>query len=301
MNKIIISAPGKLMLMGEHAVVYDHSCLAAAINKRLSAVVERSEKDYWIDKKFVEKVVLGFRKVYKLTMPVKINITSDFSSNYGFGSSSAITVATAYGLYQFLLNKEPDKKELFDFCYQIVLEVQGKASGFDVAAAIYGGIIYFETGGKKIEQLPTHNFPLVVGYSGTKANTVSMINLVREKMQSHKTGVNEIFNNIGNLVCEAKTAILEKDLSRLGVLMNFNQEYLEDLGVSTEKLDDMIIAARKAGALGAKISGAGGGDCMIALTEEGKKEKVKEAIKNAGGEILDIAIEQEGVRTESDL
>ncbi len=286
------------MLMGEHAVVYDYSCLVVAIDKRLKATIEKSAKDSWTDEKFVGTVVRNFRKAHAIADTLRISVKSEFFSSYGLGSSSAITAATAYGLYKMFFNREPEKKELFDFCYKVVLEVQGVSSGFDIASAIYGGILYFQTAGKAIESLAIDNLPLVIGYSGTKADTVSMINLVKEKMKTHETGVKEIFKNIAALVEEAKAAITEKNWPRLGTLMNFNQNYLEDLGVSTEKLNDMIMVARNAGAYGAKLSGAGGGDCMIAIVPEEKRANIEEAIKKAGGEIIDANISTEGVRIE---
>ena len=85
------------------------------------------------------------------------------------------------------------------------------------------------------------------------------------------------------------------DWERVGKLMDFNQEYLRDLGVSSEKLEALISAAKAAGAWGAKLSGAGGGDCMIAVGPPG----VKEAIRNAGGEVVDVTVNAEGVRVES--
>lgn len=298
MDKITTSAPGKLILLGEHSVVYNNPCLVASVNKRIFITVEKSKQDDWTDKKFVEKVVKNFRQKFSIFEKVKITINSEFSQNYGLGSSSAITVAAAYGLYKLLLDKAPSKEELFSFCYQVVLEVQGVSSGFDIAAAVYGGILYFQTAGKIIEPLSAYELPLIVAYSGTKADTVTMVKTVKEKMTTHKQGVEEIFKNISNLVEEAKISMIEKDWIRLGTLMNFNQDYLEDIGVSTEKLDDMIIAAKNAGAYGAKLSGAGGGDCIIALASAEKRKNIEDAITKAGGEILDVKITSEGVKIE---
>lgn len=298
MSSAKVSAPGKLLLMGDHAVVYGHPCLVTAVNKRIKVEIEKSEKDQWQDGKFSNAAIAKFRSQFNISQPIKVTVTSEFNTNFGLGSSSAITVALAMSLYKLLLNKEPEPKELFDFCYQVVKEAQGVASGFDVAAAIYGGIIYFVTGGKTIEPLEIKDLPLLVAYSGIKADTVTMINLVKEKMVTHQKGVEEIFSNISSLVEEGKIALLEKDWERLGKLFNFNQDYLEDLGVSTEKLNDMIWVARKAGAYGAKLSGAGGGDCMIAVVPEEKRKEVSLAIKNVGGEVLDVKISSEGVKLE---
>jgi len=83
--------------------------------------------------------------------------------------------------------------------------------------------------------------------------------------------------------------------------MNFNQEYLRDLGVSTEKLESMISAAKKAGAWGAKLSGAGGGDCMIALVPSDKRKAVSDAIIATDGQIIDVAVNAESVKIENNI
>jgi len=114
-------------------------------------------------------------------------------------------------------------------------------------------------------------------------------------MKQYPEGVEKIFNSIADLVEKGKKAINEKDWPALGKYLNYHQDYLEDLGVSTPKLAGMIAAARKVGALGAKLSGAGGGDCMIALVDQISKEKVTEAVEKAGGEIIDLKISSDGV------
>lgn len=298
MDKIKVSAPGKLMLMGEHSVVYSNPCLVASINKRITVEIAKSDQDFWPNSKFIDSAVKIFRTAKNINQPVKITTASDFTASYGLGSSSAVTAATVYGLHKLFLDQEPDKKELFAFSYLVALEVQGVSSGFDIASAIYGGIIYFLTGGKIIEPILANDLPLLVAYSGTKANTVDIVNQVKQQMTDHEAGVKEIFRNISHLVEEGKKALLEKDWQRLGTLMNFNQDYLSDLGVSTEKLDDMISAAKNSGAYGAKLSGAGEGDCMIAVIPEEKRKEISESITKVGGEILDVKISNEGVKVE---
>lgn len=296
---VTVSAPGKLMLMGEHGVVYGYPCIVTAIDKYLTVNAEKSNSgnDIFItpgnqDTSFVENTLNTFRIKYRIKDKVIISTKSDIG-NYGLGSSAAVTVATAKALIQ-LFNINIGNKELFNLCFETVLDVQKKASGFDVAASVFGGTLYYQKEGLIIDPLPINDLSLVVGFSGEKADTVSMINLVAEKRRLYQEGVDRIFQNIADFVNQAKTAILEKDLLRLGTLMNYNQDYLEDLGVSTEKLNQMILAARRAGALGAKLSGAGGGDCMIALVPPKKTKAVEEAIKSAGGEIINIKTNSQG-------
>ncbi len=322
-NQVTVSAPGKLMLLGEHAVVYNHPCLVTAVGQRMKVKVEFLDdpvfelnapdvnvKNYKklitglgkgdIPKgaKFVEIAVKNFSQKYPLKFGVKIETISEFSSKFGFGSSSASTVCTIKALSE-LLDIKLSAKEIFDLAYKTVLDIQGKGSGFDVAAAVYGGTLYFVTAGKVIEPLQVVSIPLLVGYSGIKADTVAMINKVLELAKNNSDFVEDIYNKIEKLVEEAKTAIVNSNWPQLGTLMNQNQNYLEKLGVSIEKLDSMIGAAKNAGAYGAKLSGAGGGDCMIALVPDGKREAIKKAIESVGGEILDVKTNVEGVRIEN--
>jgi len=279
MRKIKASAPGKLMLFGEHAVIYNRPCLAAAIDKWVTVTT--------IEKKGEESVfVKTARQLFEQKFgEVGVGFMIDgFDSRFGLGSSAAVTVATAKVLFK-LKNINVSKEELFDFCYQVVKKVQGVGSGFDLAAAIWGGVVYFMTGGKKIEKLKVRKLPLVVGYSGIKADTVSLVQQVAKLKQKDL-----IFSKIGALVNEAKKYIISQNWEKAGEVMNQNQIYLEELGVSSSKLDRLIKAARAAGAYGAKLSGAGGGDCMIALVSDDKRKNVEKAIEQARGEIIRVKL-----------
>lgn len=320
--KVTVSAPGKLMLFGEHAVVYDRPCLVTAVDQRMRATVEViDESVFRLDApdvqisgyqkpmselgvgevpkgvKFVEFAVKNFCAKYPMPNGIKITTISEFSSLFGFGSSSASTVCVVKALAE-LSEKKFTNKQLFDIAYKTVLDVQGKGSGFDVAAAIYGGTLYFVTGGKIIEPLTIHDMSLVIGYTGVKADTVTIMDQVKEKMKANPERVDRIYDAIAKLTNDAKQKMIEGDWERVGKFMDFNQEYLRDLGVSSEKLEELISAAKGAGAYGAKLSGAGGGDCMIALADKEHKDEVEKAIGVAGGQVIHIATGAEGVRVE---
>jgi len=283
-----ISAPGKLMLFGEHAVVYGYPCIVTAISERLEVAIAQAD-DMPKDRRFVDAAIQAWGGGKNL----KLSTKSAFSGKYGFGSSSAVTVATLKAL-----KPDADNRKVFDAAYKIILNIQGVGSGFDVAAAIYGGTLYFVTGGKVIEPLAVSDMPLVVGYTGVKADTKTLIADVAGKRAKEAEKVDRIFKAIGKIVDEAKIKMLEGDWERVGRLMDFDQDYLRDLGVSSEKLEAMIKAAKGAGAYGAKLSGAGGGDCMIALASLDKRKAVEEAVTRAGGEVVHVAPNAEGVRVE---
>jgi len=325
MKTITVSAPGKLMLLGEHAVVYGGPCLVTAVGQRMRATVELVEdKNFYLDAfdvnvtgyqkplvglgkgeipkgaQFVEIAVKNFSEKYPLSTGIKVTTKSEFSAQFGFGSSSASTVCVLKALSE-LINLKLNNKQLFNLAYKTVLDIQGKGSGFDVAAAIYGGTLYFFTGGKAIESLKVNDLPLVIGYTGVKADTVTLIKQVAEKKKQFPDKIDRILQAITKLVEEAKIKMLEGDWECVGKLMDFNQEYLRDLGVSSEKLEALISAAKNAGAYGAKLSGAGGGDCMIALirqpTDQGKP-LIEKAIKEAGGEVIRVLPNAPGVYLE---
>lgn len=293
--KVKASAPGKLMLFGEHAVVYNYPCIATSVSSRIYVEVEKTSGQFKIDApqvkdvRFVERTVQLFKDKYKIDGEILIKTSSDFSSQYGLGSSSAVTVALIYALSK-LYKIELSKQEFFDLGYKVILNVQGVGSGFDIAAAIFGGTLYFITGGKVIEPLSVDSLSLVIGYSGTKASTSTLVKNLKPDFK--------IFDDIKQIVEAAKINLVNSDWKETGELMNQNQRLLQKLGVSTEKLDKMCQAAVMAGAYGAKLSGAGGGDCMIALVPQDKIKKVEAAIVKTGGEIINVKNNTQGVKLE---
>ncbi|OGK42639.1 mevalonate kinase [Candidatus Roizmanbacteria bacterium RIFCSPLOWO2_01_FULL_35_13] len=302
--KIKTSAPGKLMLMGEHAVVYGYPCIVTAVDKRLyvEAEIFNKKEDEIVtpqvkESRFVLETLAYFRERFKIHRHIKITTKGDFSHNVGLGSSSAVTVAT-FSALSSLFNLNLTKKEIFDLSYTVTLKIQGVGSGFDIAAATYGGTLYFVKGGKIIEPLEINSIPLVVGYSGIKADTPYYVRKVAEAFKDRKSEMVTIFIQIADLVNKAKKSLTEKDYLTLGKLMTNDQSFLKKLGVSITQLDEMIKSALDSGAYGAKLSGAGGGDCMIALVAEEKRSVVEKAIKKVGGEIINVKNNAEGVRIE---
>lgn len=312
---VTVSAPGKLMLLGEHAVVYGQPCLVTAINRRLTVSMEqRDDGEVDIeapdasDTRFVEKAITAGCAAWGIVHHGLSIKTQSELGMYGLGSSAAVTVATLQALAT-LFQKTVQKKELFRVAKQVVVDVQGMGSGFDVAASIWGGTLYFADWGKTIGEIHARYresndqtisaMPLVVGYTGTKADTVSLVADVAKKKAQYPEKVDRIFQAIGTLVTQAKDIIVKKDWERLGTLFTFNQEYLRDLGVSTQRLEDLISAAKQAGALGAKLSGAGGGDCMIGIVTRDKRDATRKAIEQVGGQNLDVKTGAEGVRMET--
>ncbi len=305
MNSITVSAPGKLLLMGDHAVVYKNPCLVTAVSERLSVSVTESSDgaSHFLtpgvsDTRFIEAALAVAKKHWRQSFDaLSITTQSMFSGNYGLGSSAAVTVATLFALGEYC-RKQIGKKELFSMAYEAILSVQRVGSGFDAASAIWGGTLWYDRLGKTITTVPHTPMPLVVGFSGVKADTPTIVAEVAKKYEEQREKVSRIFAAIAKLTTDAKAKTEEGDWERVGKLMDFNQEYLRDLGVSSERLESLIVAAKGAGAWGAKLSGAGGGDCMIAMVPPEKQPDVSRAIEQAGGKVIHITPQAVGVRRE---
>jgi mevalonate kinase len=321
-KRVVISAPGKLMLFGEHAVVHQRPCIVTAVDQRMRVIAELADtKSFKIEApdvgvseyseeidspaasdapkgvRFTAAAVRNFQQRHPLRSGVTLRTESDFSSEFGFGSSSAVTTAVLRALAD-LFEIPVSKEELFELSYKTVLDVQGVGSGFDLAAAIWGGTVYFRSGGSEILPLHVGDLPLTVGFTGIKADTPALVRQVADLHARHEDSINSVFDAMCSIVEEARAALEDSDVARLGELMNINQGLLDSLGVNSLELARLIFAARRAGAAGAKLSGAGGGDCMIALTLGQARERVEEAIENSGGKVLRVRTGAPGVRRE---
>ena len=320
---ITASAPGKLLLLGDHSAVYGYPCIVTAVNQRLHVSIEKNGKDSFhlsapdlgleaytktigelgekeLPKgvRFVEMLYKRFLEKHPQDHGINVMTKSDFESGFGFGSSSAVTVAFAKALTS-LYKLKLTKQELFHLCYQAVLDVQGVGSGFDIAAAIWGGTIYYVSPAKIVEALDIEDLPLVVGYTGIKADTPTLVRMVASQRSKHRAEYDQIFRQITELVEDGKKAMVNKNWHKLGMLLRRNQNLLVNLEVSSIELDRLIDAAEQAGSDGAKLSGAGGGDCMIAVATSTLKERVQIAIESVGGKVQQVALNAEGVRLET--
>ena len=322
--RVTASAPGKLVLMGDHAVVYDRPCLVTAVDIRYRVTVERiASSEIVIDTPdlrtrgelrhlalndlgslaeretvFVEEAIAQVCSAYDIQFGLRIN-TDGPAISYGLGSSSAITVATVAALLE-LIGVDATAQEIFDLAYGAVLAVQqGRGSGVDLAAAVVGGTVYYLKGGKTLEMVPiSEPLPLVIGYSGEKVGTTGLIGQVAQLHERQPALIDGIFDLMGDAVDATRQAILAGDWATLGDLVNIHQGLLDSLNVNSTQLATLIFAARDAGALGAKFSGAGGGDCMFAVVEPGTRENVEAAIRRHGT-LVEIKTGVPGVRIES--
>jgi len=311
------------MLMGDHAVVYGYPCLVTAVDLRASATIgksklqtisietpalRRNKKSYSLGLADLENlrsydrrtafVVAAVKKIFSVfNIKQGLEVYTDGPINsYGLGSSSAITAATVFALTR-LFDLDLDKRQIFEIAYSAVLDVQKVGSGYDVASAVYGGTLYYQSA-KIIDPLQVASWPIVVGYSGQKVSTTSLVNHVRRLRGQYPEIIDTVFKTMGNLVNSATQYLTNGTWDHFGELMNINQGLLASLGVSTMNLDKPIQAALTSGAWGAKLSGAGGGDCMFAVVDDIHKKAVSDAISKSGAETLKIKVDVEGAKLE---
>lgn len=307
-KKTIYSAPGKIYLCGEHAVVYNEPAIACAINLRATAKVRSlREKRYVIKSSMgVSNGLESKKHVYvancieklKKYIPkgVKIEIESEIPVGSGLGSSAATVIATLSSLNDHF-GIGYSLEEIAKLGHKIEKEIQGAASPTDTFASAMGGAVFIPEM-KKIE-LP--EIYVVIGNTGKFSSTKKMVSSVKNLKNEYVEIVSPILDGIGNISRKAEKLIGEKDYQKIGKLMNINQGLLDSLGVGTEELSELIWTSRKAGAWGAKITGAGGGGCIIAITEKHSLMEIARAIEKAGGESIITKTTNDGVKKQSKI
>ncbi len=323
-NQVTASAPGKLMLSVGYAVVHGHPTIVTAVDQRLFATVKKNGVDVFhldapdlgltaytknmadLGKKDLPKAVRFIEILYKHFLekhPQKegiiVTTKSDFSSTYGFGSSSAVTVAFAKALTT-LYGIKLTNQELFNLCYNAVIEVQGVGSGYDIAAAIWGGTLYYVSPAKIVRPIAIKKIPLVIAYSGAKADTPTLIRVVDTMLADNPEKIQAIFEEIAEIANAFTQPAEAGNWKAIGDLFTTSQVCAQKLRVSNAKLEELTGAALAAGALGATSSGAAGGDCILALAPEDVQPAVIEALKAHGGKIIEVAVHAEGVRIETE-
>src|SRR3972149_303353 len=277
------SVPGSLMLFGEHAVLHNKQAIALALNHYIKVnLVPCSDNNIRItssmfadhkvalDKFKITKpydyVLIAIKQYFKkIKCGFALNIYSDFSADIGFGSSAAVTVATLKVLSLWLDQKPIGKMKLYQQAVKVVRLVQGFGSGADVVACVFGGVLAYKMQPISIKKI-ANNLPLVAVYSGRKLATKKVVVKVRQSRKRFPKVFSELYNAIDSCSKEAIKAIKNKNYSRLGELMNIHQGLQDALGVNNKILSELIFSLRaKKTIYGAKISGSGLGDCVIAL------------------------------------
>ncbi|WP_256300198.1 mevalonate kinase [Haloarchaeobius salinus] len=297
---VTASAPGKVYLFGEHAVVYGEPAVPCAVERRATVTVEqRTDGRLRVDARDLE--IEGFTVEYgastdELGVEVPsellaaateyvdgavaqardacdepeagfdVTVESEIPLGAGLGSSAAVVVATIAATAAEL-GVDLGPREIADRAYQVELAVQdGQASRADTFCSAMGGAVRVE--GDDCRTLDAPDLPFVIGFDGGSGDTGKLVAGVRDLRERYNFAADTV-TAIGDIVRRGEAVLVEEDpsLDELGRLMDFDHGLLEALGVSSRSLDEMVWTAREAGAHGAKLTGAGGGGCIVALDD----------------------------------
>ena len=303
MPVIFGKATGKVILFGEHAVIYGQPAIAIPVTRvnatarvlpNLTAdtptvhiqaaeiCVDADLSDLPSDHPLAAAVRLILKEIAPQPIPsITLQLSSTIPVAAGMGSSAAVTVAIIRALSAFF-GKPLSSAEVSDLAYEVEKIHHGTPSGIDNNVIAHQKPVYFVRE-KPIQFLtiftPTH---WVIADSGEKTPTRETVAAVKQSHMQDPAYYNQIFDQIGAITQEARYALPVGDLSTLGILMNENQRLLKGLGVSSPKLEHLITAALEGGAVGAKLSGGGRGGNVIALATPGTVETIERALRNAG-------------------
>ncbi len=301
------SAPGKIILFGEHAVVYGRPALAVPVNQVQVEVEIRASDSagIWIHAPLIDlhaelsslppdhpigSVIL--RLLPSSLRPssssmgdgregIDISISSTIPVAAGLGSGAAASVALIRALSSFF-QKPLTNEQISELAFEIEKLHHGTPSGIDNTVIAYNMPVYFIRGQPTETFQPGKPFTIVIGDTGIPAPTKESVADVRRLWLRDTSRVEDIFNEIAQISLIARRSIESGKPELLGELMDHNHALLQQLTVSSPELDKLVDAARRAGALGAKLSGGGRGGNMIALAEQARAESVAEALISAG-------------------
>jgi mevalonate kinase len=307
------SAPGKVILFGEHFVVYGVKAILCAINKRVTVTAEKIKEEKISIKSDIGDLELEINKpISKINSPLKpfyylankmiqnqstgieIKIESDIPLGAGLGSSSACCVAGAAAISK--LFSEKTKEEILELAIEAERTIFENTSGADCTVCTYGGIIEYEKekGFIKIKSEP--NFHLIIANSNIKHSTESIVSKVKQFKNEDTERFSKLCNDESKLIEDVLQLLKENNIQKLGQKVVQNQKYLETIGISNEKLKDMIKIGQES-SFGTKITGAGDGGCVFSLTDESNLENTINGFKKKNYDCFSVKIDYDGLNT----
>ncbi|TXT56750.1 MAG: Mevalonate kinase [Candidatus Thorarchaeota archaeon] len=295
---------GKSILFGEHFVVYGLPAIAAGISSKTIAIVSRKDSPGWTlddsrpampgykEKKLDEQKVsidnvIRFCGIDLSEEGIHIELKGDLVCASGIGASAANCVALARALNDEY-NLDFDDEKINEAGYEGEKGYHGTPSGIDNTASTFGGLVWFvrdlEGGPPTFERIkldrPAY---LVIASTGLTASTKEVVGDVRAKKEENPEWFDKISREYDEIVQDAKDALIDYDMNKVGKLMNRNHELLQEITVSCQELDRLVKIARENGAIGAKMTGTGRGGNMIALAPDREtQERIKEALEENG-------------------
>jgi mevalonate kinase len=311
--KSIASAPGKIILFGEHFVVHGTPAILAAIDKRVTVTstftenktikvnsqlgtleVPMSSSHKEVKSEFRPFVYLANKMInsHQDVNGLEITINSDIPIGVGLGSSSACCVAATASISG--LFKELSSEENLKMSIEAEKTIFPDTSGADCTVCTYGGIIEYDKINGSEKNTDASNLNLLIVNSMIPHSTKRSVEKVSKFKESNEDRFSQLCVSETKLIGEVNLALKNKDLITLGLKMSENQKYLEEIQVSNDTLHDMISSLKEI-SLGAKITGAGDGGCIIALVKDENLDKVP-ALLGKDKECFSAKIDTRGVK-----
>lgn len=316
------SAPGKIILFGEHFVVYGSPAILSSIDKRIVATAKiNSANRTRIDSNFkpfrstanddgsgnnnadnddlLTPIYDAINRTFGRTERIGLDITlrTEIPVGIGLGSSASACIATIAAVDS--LFGRSDKERICNLAIESERLVHKDTSGADCYVSTFGGMVKFvkSTGMKTIQSKGSLSF--IVADTGIPHLTGDMVSKVRLYKTENEKRFSALSEKVDRICRDAIPALSAGDYVTLGQLMNDNQLLLDEIGVTHPKARKIIEMARNAGALGAKVTGAGGGGAVIVLTLPNRARNLVEEIKNAGYDCFESKLEHAGVKVQS--
>lgn len=308
------SAPGKVILFGEHFVVHGIKAILCSINKRVfvtaetinedKIIIESNIGDLKLDKnKSIDEINSPLKPFYFLAdkllkgqsdiSGIKISIKSEIPVGVGLGSSSACCVAGAGAISRLFSKKTKD--EILELAIDAEKTIFKNTSGADCTVSTYGGImVYDKTGFTKLESEP--NFQLVITNSNIEHSTEKVVGEVQKFKEQNEKEFAELCSKESELVEDVLRIFKENEITKLGEKVIENQKFLETIGISNNTLREMVEIGNKT-SFGSKITGAGGGGCIFSLTNEKNVDETLNKFKNKNYECFSVKIDFKGLDT----
>ncbi|MEB3779331.1 MAG: mevalonate kinase [Desulfurococcales archaeon] len=323
MRSVTASAPAKAILFGEHFVVKGALGVVTAIDLRARVKVTEDRGSsltiysrelggkYKINLNNLEstpKPIAPFARIIKwlkerdyTIYPAIVEVKSNIPLGAGLGSSAA--TASAFTLSYTALHGAPlNQRELVEATIEAEIEAHGRPSGIDPNISVHGGVIAYRPGHEPVRITvgrELSEYKLVVADSGLKRNTKTAVEFVLDLAARYSDVLDHLYKAANELSKRAITALERGDATTLGELMNINHGLLAAIGVSTPELEDLVYTARRAGALGSKITGAGLGGAIIALVHKDKTPIVVQELRNRAPWTSPVKLGESGVLVES--
>ncbi|HRN70147.1 MAG TPA: mevalonate kinase [Candidatus Woesebacteria bacterium] len=308
MTQISYSSPAKIILSGEHSVVYGKPAFVTAIDLRLTVTIEageKGEKHQAVD--HIEELVLSYlRKAQKIEKkPFSCTITSDILIGRGMGSSAAFCVATVAALLHFYSGKEFNKQTINSLAYQAEKFFHGMPSGVDVSASCFGGLIFYRKEFEFLKHISSLNFKIPQPFqdnlflidSGKPAETTAeMVKAVGKRYNDMPKEMEQTLMRIEKITKRMVISIVKEDVQMFAESIADNQKELEDLGIISKPTKQLLKQLSPFGV--GKVTGAGGlkeGSGMILFLAQNKKE-LGNYLKKQNIEYVSFKQDFEGVR-----